>query len=134
MGKFYKVNVYERPKNMPISIESVKKVGTIIVEKKVCYAREIMTEFPLEIHNYQKEGTVWPAKKSMLKRYGRELYIDKSDFDKDNLVNIKDVEKYLDSFNIKKNCLRNEIEEDKRRKQDKKKIKQKIRKYRGEYE
>lgn len=114
MSRFYKVNVYEKAygnKDFPLASNFEDKcIGQVIVKKGLFFAREIITNFELEV----SESSYNLVYGFNLNRYGRDLYIKKSDICYNNIVDALKVEQYIDEFNYDDFCLNNELEIDRK--------------------
>jgi len=118
MEKFYKVDVFEKAygnKDFPLASNFEEKcIGQVIVKKKLFVAKEVITDFEIQIEDNESSY----INGFNINRYGRDLYIKKSYICDSNRVDFEEIEKYIDEFDYDNFCLNNELEID--RKIDKK--------------
>ena len=98
MKNFYKVNLYQLEK-----YRNVRKIGTIIVENGIFYAKEIMTKQKFRIYPTinQISGR---EKDEWMNKYQQYLFLVERDFLDKNIVTTKELEEYINDFELEKCC------------------------------
>lgn len=98
MKKFYKVNVYKSEK-----YRDMKKIGTIIVESGIFYAKEIMTKQKFRIYPTINQIT-GKEKDDWINKYKQYLFLVEGDFNNKNIATANEIEKYVDEFELENCC------------------------------
>lgn len=107
--KFYKVDVFEKAygnRDFPLASNFYEKcIGQVIIKKGIFFVSEILSGFEIPISNDGKFVNMFNVQ-----LYGRDLYIKKSYICDSNVVDIEEIERYIDGFDYDSFCLNNEME------------------------
>ena len=82
MKKYYRINIYSED----IDMEKYNK--SIVVEKGLLYAKEVVTNIKIMICDNKMQGSMY------------DYYVLSSDFKLENIVRYEKIKKYIESFKL----------------------------------
>ena len=82
MKKYYRINIYSED----IDMEKYNK--SIVVEKGLLYAKEVVTNIKIMICDNKMQGSMY------------DYYVLSSDFKLENIVRYEEIKKYIESFKL----------------------------------